>query len=68
MRPPPIRIPGQKKPSLNLEVLVDILLRLEGRLGDIYLECKNNDICDKLQKERALLITMVSNIQGLILS
>jgi hypothetical protein len=53
-------------PHLRLDVLVDYLNTIQIKLYDIYLECKNNELAERLLRERDYIVEIIEEVEELI--
>jgi len=42
--------------------LLELLRRIDAKLGEIWIDCKNNEICDKITRERDILTNIIEAI------
>jgi len=49
-------------PRLNLWRLLELLQKIDAELGEIWVECKNNDLCDRIAHQRDILTNMIEAI------
>jgi hypothetical protein len=42
--------------------LLELLRRIDAKLGEIWIDCKNNEICERIAHERDLLTNIIEAI------
>lgn len=50
------------RPRVNMLRLLELLRRIDARLGEIWIDCKNNELCDRISHERDLLTNIIEAI------
>ena len=53
-------------PSLDLYRLVQLLSSIECNLYRVWVNCKNNDVCSSIERERARLERIIDTITPLL--
>jgi len=53
-------------PRLNLWRLLEILRSMDRELRDIWVECKNYDLCDRIAHQRDILTSLIESISLLV--
>ena len=53
-------------PSLDLYRLVELLSSIESNLYRVWIDCKNNDLCTSIERERARLERIIDTITPLL--
>ena len=51
-------------PRINPDKLVECLLKSHAQFQIIWLECKNNDLCDQIRKQMDYIELIVRTIEG----
>lgn len=51
-------------PTLNLPKLIDILQEHCDRLYTIWSECKNNDLCDEIERQRIKIFKIIEGLEA----
>jgi hypothetical protein len=49
---------------INPDKLVECLLKIHNQLQVVWLECKNNELCDQIKKQMDYIESMVRTIEG----
>jgi hypothetical protein len=42
--------------------LLELLRRIDAKLGEIWIDCKNNEVCERIAHERDLLTNIIEAI------
>jgi len=50
------------RPRVNMLRLLELLRRIDAKLGEIWIDCKNNDVCERIAHERDLLTNIIEAI------
>jgi hypothetical protein len=51
-------------PTLNLPKLIDILQDHVDRLYVIWSECKNNDLCEEIERQRLKIFKIIQSLEA----
>jgi hypothetical protein len=49
-------------PRLNLPRLLEILRKIDAELGEIWLECRNNELSERIAHQRDILSNIIEAI------
>jgi hypothetical protein len=52
-------------PRLNIEVLLATLNAIQMSLYDIWVECRNNDLAEAIEKQRNKIIAIITTLEKL---
>ena len=50
------------RPRVNMLRLLELLRRIDAKLGEIWIDCKNNGVCERIAHERDLLTNIIEAI------
>ena len=53
-----------RMPTLNLPKLIDILQEHSDRLFSIWSECKNNDLCEEIERQRLKIFKIIQSLEA----
>ena len=50
------------RPRVNMLRLLELLRRIDAKLGEIWIDCKNNEVFERIAHERDLLTNIIEAI------
>ena len=50
------------RPRVNMLRLLKLLRRIDSKLGEIWVDCKNNELCDRIAHQRDILTNIIEAI------